>query len=64
MLNAWSFTSSTLLNYDEHNISSTGTRDSVRELASSMSSDICDWMEVSFEDIGVLPKDLGFTSYK
>lgn len=63
MLNASTFTSSTLLSYDEHNISNTATRDSVRELASSMISDICDWMEVSFGDIGIMPKDLGFDMY-
>lgn len=61
---AATFTDATLLTYEDNNIVDTTTRANVRELASSMIADIVSWMEVSLGDLGILPKDLGFSSYK
>ncbi|MBR2466071.1 MAG: trypsin-like peptidase domain-containing protein [Clostridia bacterium] len=53
----------TLLGYSSNNIYSSSVRSSVRELASSMISALCSWIDTDFYSINVSAEDLGFYYY-
>ncbi|MBQ9784431.1 MAG: trypsin-like peptidase domain-containing protein [Clostridia bacterium] len=62
-LYASTYDSDTLLGYSSNNVSSSSTRASVRELASTMISVLCSWIDYDFSDIGVTAEDLQFYYY-
>ena len=63
ILDANTYDSNTLLGYSDNNITSSTTRDSIRELASAMISVLCSWMDDDFRSINVTAEDLGFYCY-
>lgn len=63
VLYANTYDSNTLLGYSDNNITSSTTRDSIRELASTMISAICSHIDDDFSDVRVTARDLGFYCY-
>lgn len=57
------YDNNTLLGYSSNNISSSTLRNTVRELASTMISTLCSWIDADFKDINVSAEDLGFYYY-
>jgi S1-C subfamily serine protease len=57
------YDSNTLLGYSSNNISSSSLRQTVRELASTMISLLCSWIDNDFDAINVTAEDLGFYHY-
>ena len=63
MLYATTYDDYTLLGYSYNNISYSSTIQSVRELASTMISVLCSWIDNDFDTINVTAEDLGFYYY-
>ena len=57
------YSSNSLLGYSYNNIYDSSLRNSVRELASTMISVLCSWIDTDLEDIGVTAEDIGFYNY-
>ena len=62
-LYASTYTDNSLLGYSYNNISSSSLRTSIRELASTMISILCSWIDTDLEAINVTAEDLGFAHY-
>lgn len=62
-LYASTYNSNTLLGYSSNNIYSSSLRQDIRELASSMISILCSWIDDDFDSINVTAEDLGFYYY-
>lgn len=63
ILYATTYDNNSLLGYSYNNISSSSLRATIRELASTMISTLCMWMDRDFNDINVTAEDLYFYNY-